>query len=313
MDQMLECFLAAPEAEANQQLGDLLTIHAAPVIRRVIFNRLGVSCAEGDDVDSQVQLELMLRLRRGRVEQDIDHIDSFAGYAAAAAHHACDHHLRRKYPLRWRLRNRIRYMLEHDRGFALWKTAGGTWCCGRAGWVSRPPVEPPPVEDLTDTGAQRILPLLDRLFLLSDGPLELRVVVDLAATAWHVPLYPQQDKRDLDALSGPHAQFDVTIAHRETAWKAWEEIRLLPVRQRQALLLNLKDDAMSLFLATGTASLRAMARCLEMTVEALTAIWNDLPLPDNDVAERLGCTRQQVINLRMAARKRLANRLSGWH
>ena len=39
-------------------------------------------------------------------------------------------------------------------------------------------------------------------------------------------------------------------------------------------------------------------------------LWNELPLPDNAVAARLGCTRQQVINLRMAARKRLAHRLA---
>ena len=81
------------------------------------------------------------------------------------------------------------------------------------------------------------------------------------------------------------------------------------MRQRQALLLNLKDDALSLFLITGTASLRDLAAALEMDAAALAALWNDLPLPDNDLARRLSCTRQQVINLRMAARKRLANRL----
>jgi hypothetical protein len=44
-------------------------------------------------------------------------------------------------------------------------------------------------------------------------------------------------------------------------------------------------------------------------VDALAALWNDLPLPDNALALRLGSPRQQVINLRMSARKRLANRL----
>jgi hypothetical protein len=78
------------------------------------------------------------------------------------------------------------------------------------------------------------------------------------------------------------------------------------------LLLNLTGDAISLFLMTGTASLRALAAGLEMSAEALASLWNDLPLSDNEVASRLSCTRQQVINLRMAARKRLANRLAGW-
>ena len=35
---------------------------------------------------------------------------------------------------------------------------------------------------------------------------------------------------------------------------------------------------------------------------------SSIPLDDNAIAQRLGCTRQQVINLRMTARKRLANR-----
>jgi hypothetical protein len=46
-----------------------------------------------------------------------------------------------------------------------------------------------------------------------------------------------------------------------------------------------------------------------LPVEDFAVLWNELPLPDNAVAARLGCTRQQVINLRMAARKRLAHRL----
>jgi hypothetical protein len=41
----------------------------------------------------------------------------------------------------------------------------------------------------------------------------------------------------------------------------------------------------------------------------MAAIWPRLPLDDLAIAERLACTRQQVINLRMAGRKRLATRL----
>ena len=84
---------------------------------------------------------------------------------------------------------------------------------------------------------------------------------------------------------------------------------MLPLRQRQALLLHLGDDALSVFVTTGTASLRAIATALEMDVAVLAGLWAALPLPDNAIADRLGATRQQVINLRMSARKRLINRL----
>ena len=66
------------------------------------------------------------------------------------------------------------------------------------------------------------------------------------------------------------------------------EIRLLPLRQRQALLLHLGDDALSVFVTTGTASLRAIATALEMDVAVLAGLWAALPLPDNAIADRLG-------------------------
>ncbi|MGH9763461.1 MAG: hypothetical protein ACREAC_21730, partial [Blastocatellia bacterium] len=41
----------------------------------------------------------------------------------------------------------------------------------------------------------------------------------------------------------------------------------------------------------------------------LANLWDELPLPDSKVAEYLGITSQQVINLRKSARKRLAYHL----
>jgi RNA polymerase sigma factor (sigma-70 family) len=312
MDDVLDAFLAAPEKDAEETLGALLTHHAAPIVRRVISSRLGWSNADAEDICSQVLLQLMLRLRQGRIDDDLQAIDAFGAYAAAAAHHGCDHYLRRKYPLRWQLRNRIRYVLEHDAQWAVWQTGEGTWLCGRAAWRSRRQVPPPRADDLAGIASPRIRELLQRMFELSGGPLELTRVVDLSAELWRVPLIQQEDVGRLDAVADPATRTDAAIAQRQKAERVWAEIRELPVRQRQALLLNLKDDAICLFLITGTASLRAIADALDMGIDALAGLWNDLPLPDNDVAARLGCTRQQVINLRMAARKRLSNRLAGW-
>jgi hypothetical protein len=150
------------------------------------------------------------------------------------------------------------------------------------------------------------------MFALSRGPLELAVVVDLAAAAWQIPLVEVDDSAVIENVRDPRPGADVEIDHRQKAERTWAHICELPVRQRQALLLNLKGDAINLFVMTGTASFRALAAALEISVEALASLWNDLPLSDNEVASRLGCTRQQVINLRMAGRKRLANRLAGW-
>ena len=93
-------------------------------------------------------------------------------------------------------------------------------------------------------------------------------------------------------------------------------------RADRSALANLLDQFRPALRAEARASLNPSLRkradesdVAQMTlltaVEEFAALWNELPLADNAVAARLGCTRQQVINLRMAARKRLGHRLEG--
>ena len=60
--------------------------------------------------------------------------------------------------------------------------------------------------------------------------------------------------------------------------------------------------------ATGVVSDAEIAHALEMDAHELGRLWARLPLDDNAIAEQLGLTRQQVINLRKSARARLARR-----
>jgi hypothetical protein len=249
-------------------------------------------------------------LRREKADANLAAIDAFASYVATAAHHGCDHYLRAKYPLRWRLRNRIRYVLEHDARFAVWKAADGSWMCGPAAWrSSQGPGTPPAAEQLTGIPKHHARELLMRVFQLSNSPLELSAVVQVAAAAWNIPQVQQDDTHRIDAVPDAEPRVDATLEQRGRLERIWAQIRDLPLRQRHAILLNLRDDAITMFLTTGAASMGEIAASLELPVEDFAALWNELPLPDNVVAARLGCTRQQVINLRMSARKRLAHRL----
>jgi hypothetical protein len=82
------------------------------------------------------------------------------------------------------------------------------------------------------------------------------------------------------------------------------------------LLLNLKDASgrgcITLFPATGIASISQLASALEFNVETFAELWNELPLEDARVAELLKLSRQQVINARKSGRERLARRLKGF-
>jgi len=98
-----------------------------------------------------------------------------------------------------------------------------------------------------------------------------------------------------------------------TAGAVWREMELLPREQRLAVLLHLRDPhgrtALPFFPIAGVATLQQIARALGIDDRALADLWRDLPMPDDQIAERLGVPRQRVINLRSSARKRLARRL----
>jgi hypothetical protein len=106
---------------------------------------------------------------------------------------------------------------------------------------------------------------------------------------------------------------DLVLDRQRAVERLWAEIEALPIRQRLALLLSLRERQGSsllwVFPLTGVASIRRIAAVLEMDAVELSGLWNRLPLDDHAIADRLGTARQQVINLRSAARKRLGNRL----
>ena len=309
--QQLAAFLtASSNDEAELRLGALLDGHAAPLVRRIAARRLGNLPGDIEDVCAQVMLQLLVRLRRERSDPTIVTIDALSSYVATAAHHGCDHYVRARHPLRWRLRNRIRHVLDHDTRFAVWK-AGEVWTCGLAAWRGQPPGQERPVTSaLADVPADRVSDLLARLFPASGAPLELTAVVEAAALAWGVPLFHHDEGARLDFIADGVLRVDQRLDQRARLDAVWVQLRELPLRQRHAVLLNLRDDAITLFLTSGVASLSNMADALELPLHEFARLWNDLPLPDAVIAERLGCARQQVINLRMAARKRLANRLA---
>jgi len=134
------------------------------------------------------------------------------------------------------------------------------------------------------------------------------------ATAAFAPGPPVGDGGEgaLEKLPDPRRDAATALLWRDFLGSLWAEIRLLPPRQAAALLLGLRDregrNALIFLPATGTASLRQVAEVLGLRPENLVEIWNDLPLPDRRIAEILGLTRQQVINLRKSARERLARR-----
>src|SRR5262245_5734969 len=228
--------------EQGQESIAVLLKAAEPAIDTVLTKKLA-SCGLNDretreDLKSEVLLRLLDRLHGGG-DAAATPITSFRDYAAVVAFHVFDDFLRSKFPMRARLKNRVRYLAGHHQQLAIW-TIDARLVVGRAEWRLRPFVSAPAGGRSAASGdlAEVMLSLLDG----ARGPLALDDLVDLVGEATGeldtAPPPRSDDDDQLDAAwRAPEEQLDATAFLRQL----WSEIRALPPRQRIALLMNLRD------------------------------------------------------------------------
>ncbi|HKS24384.1 MAG TPA: hypothetical protein VJZ76_16410 [Thermoanaerobaculia bacterium] len=294
---------------------DLLSDRAAQTIRRVIAQRFPPSRlgwlreSDREDLISTAMLRVLQRLHSesdpgGAAIEDLDR------YVATVTLHACDDLTRERFPRRTAARNRIVYVLLHDARYAQWSVEGDTFC-GLAPWRGRRGVATVSIETVRHLAGDRdVRRLLATLFDAARQPVALDVVINIAAELWGMIDLPPVALDD--ALEVTSASTATGIDDREFLARLWTEIRLLNAPQRAALLLNLRDDsgsATELFTLLGVATIGEIADAVGLPQETFATLWSELPIEDLRIAELLDLTRQQVINLRRAARDRLRRRM----
>ncbi len=311
-DRLLASLLSEDdEASRKRTIETLLLDHARFIVLRVLrTNRQNVRQEDFDDIASTVNLRIVRRL--GQLDQDP--IANFADYVAKVTYNVTYDFLRSRYPQRTRLKNRVRYALSKDARFAIWEANGGT-AAGLAAWNGREPgtvaVSAAEIRTHAESDPQRTTKALAVVFAHCGAPMLLDDLVALLAEAWNVTdLHLAATDLAAPRADGPAEQYE----SRQYLSNLWSEVRSLRQPQRAALLLNLRDgdgrNAMALLLLTRITDPDQIAEAIGITPEALSGIWNDLPLDDLRIASMLGVTRQQVINLRKAARARLARRMN---
>jgi hypothetical protein len=204
----------------------------------------------------------------------------------------------------------------------------GQSVCGLAGWSDNvsgeasdadldriPPLVPPLALTWNDAiGRTQIVRALDHVFAHARKPVELERLVEKIAELFQLPVTPAQSVAEerIERIDET-ASVESSLVYRSALVEVWREIDLLPPRQRVALLLGLRDEdgsaIMSLLIFLRIATFDDLAAAVELSRDELAALWDQLPLPDLVIAERLELTRQQVINLRKSARFRLGRRL----
>lgn len=314
-DPLLERLIAAPtEAERHAELEAVLLEHVVPVVRRIVrrhqYSDRLLTTQDAEDIVSAVVVRLVRKLQRVPFER-IEAIDRLEDFAAASTFNAIRDFLRVHFPERARLQRRVRYLLASDGRFRTWPAAAGT-ACGLAEWDETAETCAP-AASWTHHDPERMGDAVESLLRLSGGPLLIAAVVRVLAGAWKIA--DERPTGDEEAVDAGVSQAGA-LESRERLAALWRETQALPAPQRTALLLHLRDvdggSAIALFPLLGVASLDDVAAAIDVPLQRLAKLWPRLPLDDLAIAAILDVSRQKVINLRLAARQRLARRLKKW-
>ncbi len=333
-DPRLQPFLEATSEEAaTAALDALLSGDVARTLREAVARGLreaGGAAGHHEDIAADVRVKLVRKcwsLWRGEGEP----VENMLAYVASAAENGCYGFLRQRFPERTRFRNRVRYAVAHHPGTRLSLNSIGVWMCarheadtprpgGRAadaflddprGWLHLRRIDvaqplPGLVQAVLDAVGEAVP--LDRL-------VEALAVVLGVAEAQASVSRDRHRPSAVEEVMDPAPAIGEVLEQRQALGQVWGEIAQLPVRQRVALLLNLRDadgaSMLQMLPATGVVTAAGVAEVLGLAVRELETLWARLPLDDLTIAARLGVTRQQVINLRKSARARLARRING--
>src|SRR5260370_3726102 len=166
-DTLLRRFFSEENPSIAQAcLEELFLEHVKPVVRDITRHKLrcnshfdrSYEIQDEEDIGGEVVLQLLARLRELRKSRAQSPIENFRGYVAVTTYNVYHKYMRMKYPSRWRLKNRVRYLLNHGHGLAMWMDDDQEFRCGLA--TSRSPVvrkdtgsedQPPPLDEFVQS------------------------------------------------------------------------------------------------------------------------------------------------------------------
>jgi len=345
MDSILKCVLdSKDEAERARLLDELILTRSAPLIRKVLRQRLSLYIGHSgtnpnnpdvEDLYHEIIARLLQRLNDwiGRPE---DHpINNYRNLVITITVNACNDCLRGKAPARARLKNSLRDLLLRHRDFKTWKGENRKQLCGFSSWNGqsisskaservRLLLENPEAfqsDQLPKGNIQSIpLPILvTGIFKWVGSPIEMDTLAELLALLLDVKEQPVESIEQSNETSG-REMVDSTIRNyarlqgKETLKKLWDEINQLPPEQRDVIRLSLEDengnDLWGILLTAEVLTLPQLAADLGLSIERLMNLWERTPMDSPTLAKHLGTTRSQVNKWRFRALRRLRERMA---
>lgn len=217
MDEILLPFLrAGDEREREQHLSDLIFVHAVPLVRHALRQRLGFYVStlglnshnhDAEDLYHDVIAKLLQFLNDPGLKSGAVEVKNFRQYVSRVATNACHDYLRAKSPARSRLKNNLRDLLDRHHDFAMWKVENET-LCGLASWegknrssaaMNRLIKIQEGVESLRekifrieDVKQALLVKVVHKILAWGEGPVELDTLVGALAVLLDVKDYPPE-------------------------------------------------------------------------------------------------------------------------
>lgn len=286
-----------------------------------------IDSSDREDLCQEALRRLLIHLREGRADAQ-KRIRFFRMFARTLTQHLLLDHVR-THSAKERLRLRLRFLASETQGkkeLARWQWAG-QWLYGLSEWKGQSFQETEALrqycqDDTTyfqralggrSPGSIRLSEFLVRLFQWVGTPLQ--EVWLLAHLLTILPVQPATALRyeDLAQQMGVPAeqvlpeQLDGNlraIEDRAVLQQLWQQIGELCLNQRAVILLKLGTT--DLIALTGVLTpIAQIARALEMEEAEVHDLWSQLPLPDRDIAMRLGTTESYVQKMRSLCRQSL--------
>jgi RNA polymerase sigma factor (sigma-70 family) len=338
MDNVLAPYLtAADDRERQQQLDELVTLRASPLVRAVLRRRLGFYVSaqginknnqEAEDLYQEAITRVVLVLNELRSSTGTE-IENFELYVSRIAANTCAEFLRAKSPARTRLKYSLRDLLKRHKDLASWEHDGEI-LCGLAEWrnTGRGPFSAQPLQDLEtelesfkalhfaekDIQVAPLSQIVAELFDWIFEPVEIDLLVRMIA--YLLDLKDQQTE-SIDAPSRvrPDAYFANTPAGEshleanELLARLWRAVLLLPAKQRDAFAFGFEDhagqDLFTILLAAEIANWDELAKGMGRSIQEVVRLRLRMPMDNASMANELGATRENVYKWRFRAIRRL--------
>jgi RNA polymerase sigma factor (sigma-70 family) len=345
MDNLLQPYLsAADERERQEHLGELLSVHAAPIVRQTLRRRLGFYVSaqginennqDAEDLYQEAMTRVVQVLSELNTSSTPTAIESFEHYVARIASNVCIDFLRAKSPARTRLKDSLRDLFRRHKdlvsweyeneilsGFAVWRNTGKTAFSEQASHDIETKSEAFQSARFADEDV-RTAPLpqvVAELFDWIGGPVEIDVLVRMMVSLLDIR---EQPVESLDHAEPSWDSYFVrstrsgesTLQAKELLERLWRAVKLLPPEQRDSFVLGFEDqagqDLFTALLEAGVVTLKDLANGLNRSVGHIARLRQQMPMDSAAVAAELNASRDNIYKWRFRAVRRLKAELQG--